>query len=177
MKPIRHKVVTCFALLATISLLAAQCGGASKPPPASTPAAAAPATSAPTAVEATGAAPAPTPTEAAQATPALTPAEAVQEEKESFDTIFPLPDDVQNFTGDGGESPVNFQTSLSLDEVVEFYRQAFTEQGLTERTILTEISDSGFSMVFDGWPNGKAVVIQGVDFGTSMNVNIRFEDV
>ncbi|MEJ2559906.1 MAG: hypothetical protein P8186_27555, partial [Anaerolineae bacterium] len=82
-----------------------------------------------------------------------------------------------NLTGDGGESPINFQTSLSLDEVIEFYRQAFTEQGLTERTILTEISDSGFSMVFDGWPNAKAVVIQGVDFGTSMNVNIRFEDV
>jgi hypothetical protein len=105
------------------------------------------------------------------------PAEAAQEEKESFDTVFPLPDDVQNFTGDGGKSPINFQTSLSLDEVIEFYRQAFTEQGLTERTILTEISDSGFSMVFDGWPSGKAVVIQGVDFGTSINVNIRFEDV
>jgi len=32
-------------------------------------------------------------------------------------------------------------------------------------------------MVFDGWGNGKAVVIQGVDFGSSVNVNIRFEEV
>lgn len=156
---ISHKLVTFFVLLTTTGLLAAQCGGATSVPPASTLA------------EATQ------PAEATRAAPTPTAADAAQVEKQSYDTVFPLPDDVQNFTGDGGESPINFQTSLSLDEVIEFYRQAFTEQGLTERTILTEISDSGFSMVFDGWPNGKAVVIQGVDFGTSMNVNIRFEDV
>ena len=29
-----------------------------------------------------------------------------------FDTVFPLPDNVQNFIGQGGESQVNFQTPL-----------------------------------------------------------------
>ena len=34
-----------------------------------------------------------------------------------------------------------------------------------------------FSIVFDGSPNGKALVVQGVALGTSTNVNIRYEDV
>lgn len=175
MKPNSHKLAKFLVLVTTISLLAAQCGGATSPPPTSSPAEAAQAVPTPVPTEAPQVAP--TPTAAAQAMPTATPTAVAQVEQESYETIFPLPDDVQNFTGEGGESPVNFQTSLSLDEVVEFYRQAFTEQGLTERTILTEVSDTGFSMVFDGWPNGKAIVIQGVDFGTSTNVNIRFEDV
>jgi hypothetical protein len=94
-----------------------------------------------------------------------------------YDTVFPLPDDVQNFTGGGGEEMVNFQTSFTTDEVVEFYRQAFAEQDLAEYEILTAIEDEGFSMVFTGWPNGKDLVIQGVDLGGSTNVNIRLEEV
>jgi hypothetical protein len=95
----------------------------------------------------------------------------------NHDTVFPLPDDVQNFTGGGGEEMVNFQTSLSMDEVVEFYRQAFAEQDLTEYELLTTIEDEAFSMVFTGWPGGKELVIQGVDLGGSTNVNIRLEEV
>jgi len=93
-----------------------------------------------------------------------------------YDTVFPLPDDVQNFTK-MGEDMINFQTSLSLEKTVEFYRQAFGDLGLTERDILTVIDDAAFSMVFDGWENARAVVIQGVDMSGSTNVNIRFEDV
>jgi hypothetical protein len=72
---------------------------------------------------------------------------------------------------------VNFQTSLSLEDVIEFYRQVFAGQGLTERTLLTVIADATFSIVFDGSPNGQAIVVQGVDLGASVNVNIRFEDI
>jgi hypothetical protein len=100
-----------------------------------------------------------------------------QESKTDYDTVFPLPDDVQNFTGEGGEGPVNFQTDLSLVEVVEFYRQAFAEKGLTEYEILTSVEDQSFSMVFTGWPNGLELVIQGVDLVESTNVNIRLEEV
>jgi hypothetical protein len=99
------------------------------------------------------------------------------EKPQDYDTVFPLPSDVQNFMGDGGESPVNFQTSLTLEEAIDFYRQAFTDQDLTERTINTSITDTTFSMVFDGHPNGKALVIQGVDLGENTNINIRFEDL
>ena len=94
----------------------------------------------------------------------------------SYDTVFPLPDDVQEFLT-MGDGQINYQTGLSMDEIIEFYRQSFADMGLTERPILTVIDDSAFSLVFDGWENGKSVVLQGVDFGTSMNVNLRFEDV
>ena len=94
----------------------------------------------------------------------------------SYDTVFPLPDDVQEFLT-MGDGQINYQTGLSMDEIIEFYRQSFADMGLTERPILTVIDDSGFSLVFDGWENGKSVVLQGVDFGTSINVNLRLEDV
>ncbi|MEA3351455.1 MAG: hypothetical protein U9Q82_12595, partial [Chloroflexota bacterium] len=62
-----------------------------------------------------------------------------------YDSVFPLPPNVQNFTGKGGDSPVNFATDLSLDDAVEFYRQAFSDDGLTERQITTVINDTTFS--------------------------------
>jgi len=167
MKIRKHQWLTVLALGLTIVLLVA-CGA--KEAPTSAP----PPTKAPT----------PTPAPAVEATPTeLQPtaplAEATQasEEKVSRDTVFPLPDNVQNFTGEGGEGQVNFQTSLSLGEVIEFYRQALADQGLTESADHTAITDTTFSMVFFGWPNGKALVIQGVDLGKSRNVNIRFEDL
>ncbi|MBT3390192.1 MAG: hypothetical protein HN413_07245 [Chloroflexi bacterium] len=93
-----------------------------------------------------------------------------------YDTEFPLPDDVQNFTG--GDDQVNFATSMTLEQAIDFYRRIFAEMGLTERKINTAITDTTFSMVFDGHAKGQAIVIQGVDLGNSMtNVNIRFEDV
>lgn len=95
----------------------------------------------------------------------------------SFDTEFPLPPDVTNFmsTGNGG---INFQTKMSLKDAIAFYREAFTKAGYKERTINTAITDSTFSMVFDGHASGKAIVIQGVDLGGgNTNLNIRFEDL
>lgn len=72
---------------------------------------------------------------------------------------------------------VNYQTNLSLDEVMEFYRGVYGDMGYTERQLLTVVSEGVFSMVFDGDPSGQAVVIQGVDLGDgTMNVNLRLED-
>jgi hypothetical protein len=107
------------------------------------------------------------------------PVDEPEDGAQTFDTEFPLPGDVQNFTlmpqSEGG---INFQTDMSLDEVVAFYRGEFVSQGLVERELLTVVEDSAFSMVFDGAPNGKAIVIQGVTLGPDQtNVNIRYEDV
>ena len=93
-----------------------------------------------------------------------------------YDTVFPLPPDVQDFTGSGDQ--VNFATGLTVDEAIAYYREALTAMGLVERDIHTAVTEATFSMVFDGHPNGKAVVIQGVDLGNgTTNINIRFEDV
>ena len=140
----KRKFTPIFALLILV-LVALACGGSDD---------AATATPVPSQATDQPAAPAPT----------SPPAESEEKPKESptgYDTVFPLPDDVQNFTGGGGEEGINFQTSLSMDEVIEFYRAAFAKEGLTEYPILTSIEDEGFSMVFTGWPSGEELVIQG----------------
>ncbi len=94
-----------------------------------------------------------------------------------YNTKFPMPGGVSNFT-DTGNGSINFQTSLSLKDTIAFYRDAFTKEGLTERTVNTAITDTTFSMVFDGDPSGQAIVVQGVDLGNGKtNVNIRYEKV
>ncbi len=91
---------------------------------------------------------------------------------------FPIPEDAINYSqqptpGVGGS--VNFQTQLSLTEAIEFYRKQLKEQGLTERDLNTAITDTTFSLVFDGAKNGLAVVVQGIELGTQRNINIRYE--
>jgi hypothetical protein len=91
------------------------------------------------------------------------------------DSQFPLPDDAANVTTIAGTT--NFQTHLDLEEAMNFYREKFGGQGYTERGILTVTSDATFSMVFDGDPSGKAIVVQGVDLGDgTTNISIRLED-
>ncbi len=93
------------------------------------------------------------------------------------DSDYPMPDSVSNFT-DLGQGTVTFQTTLSLEEVMDFYRDSLGKEGFTERELLTVTSDSTFSLVFDGHASGKAIVIQGVDLGDgSTNVSIRLEAV
>jgi hypothetical protein len=91
-------------------------------------------------------------------------------------TDFPMTADAYNVTEAGGS--LVFYTKLSLEETMQFYRDEYTSRGYTEREILTNVSDGIFSMVFDGDPSGKAVVIQSVDLGDgSRTVAIRLEDV
>jgi len=94
----------------------------------------------------------------------------------TIDTEFPLPSDVQNLM-DLGDGAINYQTSMSLTEVVEFYRAEFGKAGYVERPILTVINDDTFSIVWDGHPSGQAIVVQGVDLGNgTTNVNVRLEE-
>jgi hypothetical protein len=91
-------------------------------------------------------------------------------------TEFPMTEDAYNITEVSGS--LIFYTKLSLEETMQFYRDEYTARGYTEREILTVVSDGTFSMVFDGDPSGKAVVIQSVDLGDgSRTVAIRLEDV
>lgn len=89
---------------------------------------------------------------------------------------FPMPDDAANVVSAAGT--VNYQTSLTLDEVLAFYRDTYGKLGYTEREILTTVTEGVFSFVFDGDPSGQAIVIQGVDLGDgTTNVNISLQDV
>lgn len=94
-----------------------------------------------------------------------------------YNTNFPLPSSVVNFTATGNGA-INFQTKMSLTDTIAWYRQAFSQKSLKERTANTAITSGTFSMVFDGDPSGQAIVIQGVDLGNGLtNVNIRYEKV
>jgi len=95
---------------------------------------------------------------------------------ETTSTEFPMTADAYNITEVSGS--LIFYTNLSLDDTMKFYRDEYTSRGYTERELLTVVSDGTFSMVFDGDPGGKAVVIQSVDLGDgSRTVAIRLEDV
>jgi hypothetical protein len=89
---------------------------------------------------------------------------------------FPMTEDAYNITEVGGS--LIFYTNLSLEDTMQFYRDEYTATGYTEREILTVVNEGTSSMVFDGDPSGKAVVIQSVDLGDgSRTVALRLEDV
>ena len=92
-------------------------------------------------------------------------------------TGFPMTADAYDVT-EIGDGSILYYTNLSLEEVMAFYRAEYTSRGYTEREILTVVSEGVFSMVFDGDPSGKGVVIQSVDLQDgSRTVAIRLEDV
>ena len=94
-----------------------------------------------------------------------------------FETEFPVPDDASNGYDLGG-GMISFQTGLSIEESLAFYRDSLAAEGYTEREINTAITDTTFSIVFDGHESGQAIVIQAVDLGSgSVNITIRFEDM
>jgi hypothetical protein len=96
---------------------------------------------------------------------------------DSVDTDFPLLPDAYNVT-DVGDGSLLYYTKVSAEEALEFYRDEYTAKGYAERDITTVIEDGIFSIVFDGDPSGKAVVIQSVDLGDgSRTISIRLEDV
>ena len=93
------------------------------------------------------------------------------------DSEFPMPADATNVVN-MGNSVLNFQTDLTLDEAMSFYRDEFGKLGYTERSLLTVTSDATFSMVFDGHESGKAIAVQGVDLGDgTINISISLQDV
>lgn len=92
-------------------------------------------------------------------------------------TDFPMTDDAFNVM-DLGNGSVLYYTKMSSEDVMKFYRDEYTAKGYTEREILTTVSDGIFSMVFDGDPSGKAVIIQSVDMGDgSRTITILLQDI
>jgi len=86
-----------------------------------------------------------------------------------------MPEDAFNLTSIAVTT--NFQTKMSLDEAMNYYRDQFGKQGYTERDLLTVTSDTTFSMVFDGHESGKAMTVQGVDLGDgTINISITLSD-
>jgi hypothetical protein len=93
------------------------------------------------------------------------------------DSKFPMPDDAFNVISVGSDV-TNFQTKLSLEEGMNFYKDQFGKLGYTERDLLTVTSSTTFSMVYDGHESGKAIIVQGVDLGDgTINISITLQDI
>ncbi|MFN8463745.1 MAG: hypothetical protein U0X93_18475 [Anaerolineales bacterium] len=90
---------------------------------------------------------------------------------------FPITPDAYNVI-DVGDGSVLYYSKMPQADILKFYRDEYVSRGYTERALLTTVSDGVFSIVFDGDPSGKAVVIQSVDLGDgSSTVAISLTDV
>ena len=77
--------------------------------------------------------------------------------------------------GDGG---LVYETQMSINDVMKFYRAAYAVKGYVERKELTTVSEGNFKMAFDGDPSGQAVVVRSEDLGDgSLLITVRLEDV
>lgn len=100
---------------------------------------------------------------------------AVNEPAAAQKVMFPLPAKYEILVQNPEDIVIT--ADLSVKETEKFYRAEFVKWGLTERTINTLVTGNTFSMIFDGYKNGKALVVQGTDFNGKTNVSIRFEDL
>ena len=90
-----------------------------------------------------------------------------------FETSFPLPEDIQNFSRVLKSDMISFQTSLSLEEITEFYREVFRMQGLIEDGLVTSMSKEHISLAFSGLPDERMIVVQAVDLGYKTDQDLR----
>jgi hypothetical protein len=89
----------------------------------------------------------------------------------------PMTQDPFNAANISDESLV-YQTQMSIENVMKFYRAAYTAKGYRERLELTMVSEDSFKMAFDGDPSGQAVVVRSEDLGDgSLLITVRLEDV
>ncbi|MFH0871536.1 MAG: hypothetical protein V1878_03480 [bacterium] len=96
-----------------------------------------------------------------------------QSKEHEYGTSFPLPEDVRNFSKALKSDLTQFQTGLSLEEIGEYYRQAFAKLGFIEYGLLTNITREYVGLVFVKPPQEKAVVIQAVDLGYGTDRDLR----
>src|SRR6476620_1193472 len=116
-------------------------------------------------------------TQPSEVSPTQPPSDNNGSSDSSVKTDFPLTADAYNIT-QVGDGSIVYYTKLSADDALKFFRDTYAAKGYTERKILTVVSNGTFSIVFDGDPSGKAVVIQSVDLGDgSRTIAIRLESV
>lgn len=74
---------------------------------------------------------------------------------------------------DSERGELNYMSNASLDALFDFYQTHYTDRGLTEREFVTARFADGFSIVFDGLPDGAAMVVQATRVDAkNVNVNI-----
>lgn len=60
---------------------------------------------------------------------------------------------------------VAFQTKMSSDDVMKFYRDQFSSQGYTEDSSMAITFGKTFTLAFNGHSSGKVIYVVGADAG------------
>lgn len=76
---------------------------------------------------------------------------------------FPLPSDAFNVVS--MSDMVTFQTKMSVDDLLKFYRGEFTNQGYTEDKSMAITFGRTFTLAFKGHSSGKVIYVVGADAG------------
>ena len=94
-----------------------------------------------------------------------------QQIREAIEKTFPLPEQVVIKTHVGDD--LRFSTPLSLDEVVVFYREAYTQQGYEEGND-SQVSTDSATLVF-GKAGEKGVALEVTKNEKSCDVHIQLQ--
>ncbi|NJM42267.1 MAG: hypothetical protein HC853_16780 [Anaerolineae bacterium] len=89
-----------------------------------------------------------------------TPEATTETTEATTQTNYPQPADAKLIANANGT--LILESGLSIKDALAFYRDELSAQGLKENKQLTVESDAVFSLVMEGLPDGKAVVVQGV---------------
>jgi hypothetical protein len=76
---------------------------------------------------------------------------------------FPVASDATNVVSAPGM--VTFQTKMSSDAVVKFYRDEFTKAGYKEDASKAITFGKTFTLAFNGYKSGKVIYVAGADAG------------
>ena len=98
---------------------------------------------------------------------------------------FPLPPNIRDLRDDpdpqfGGKvSSISYSTSMTVTELLSFYKRELPKRGLTEVTALEYVDAKGFSLVYRGPWADREVVVQATDFSPLhsdiRSMSLRFE--
>ncbi len=90
---------------------------------------------------------------------------------------FPITEDAFN-QADIGVDSLTYSTTLSVEEVMKYYRNEYMAKGYAERKELRTVSGDSFRIVFKGDLSSQAAVTQSEDLGGgSRTVTMWLEDV
>ncbi len=79
------------------------------------------------------------------------------------DSEFPVTSDAFNVVT--APDVVTFQTKMSSDDVLKFYRDEFAKQGYTEDASMAITFGKTFTLAFTGHTSGKVIYVVGADAG------------
>lgn len=118
----------------------------------------------------------------AEALPADSPGGIFQAAMEGIETnvsIFfegiPVPEEGSISMAD--DTRMDFITPLTIEECVDYYRTAFPELGLIEIEELAKSTEFSATLVFGGYPKGKAIEVKVSRFSdTARNIKVNILD-